>query len=309
MKKACFIVDDEFEGTRLDVFITEMMEDLSRSYIQKLIGEGHITVNKILEKNKYLVKEGDIIDAILPAAQRLSTKPENIPLEIVYEDKHLLVVNKPQDMVVHPGSGNDSGTLVNALLYHCKGNLSSINGVIRPGIVHRIDKDTSGLLVVAKDDLTHQGLASQLAEHSMLRSYEAVTTGRILEDRLKIDAPIGRHPQQRLKMAVNLNGKNAITHIRVIRRFDNHTHIEANLETGRTHQIRVHLAYINHPILGDERYGGFQKSFNTKGQVLHAKSLGFVHPISNNSLFFEAPLPTLFINVLHQLQEKSGSKC
>ena len=277
------------------------MEDLSRSYIQKLIGEGHITVNRILAKNKYLVKEGDVIDVTLPEAKLLSTKPENIPLEIIYEDKHLLVVNKPQDMVVHPGSGNDSGTLVNALLYHCKGNLSSINGVIRPGIVHRIDKDTSGLLVVAKDDITHQGLASQLAAHTMLRSYEAVTTGLIFDDRLKIDAPIGRHPQQRLKMAVNLNGKNAITHIRVIKRFDNHTYIEASLETGRTHQIRVHLAYINHPILGDERYGGFQKSFNTKGQVLHARSLGFVHPISKEALFFEAPLPDSFISVLQQL--------
>lgn len=306
MNKACFIVDDELDGTRLDVFLTEMMEDLSRSYIQKLIGEGHITVNRILEKNKYLVKEGDVVDITLPKAKLLSTTPEDIPLEIVYEDKHLLVVNKPQNMVVHPGSGNDSGTLVNALLYHCKGNLSSINGVIRPGIVHRIDKDTSGLLVVAKDDLTHQGLASQLAEHTMHRSYEAVTTGRIVDDRLKIDAPIGRHPQQRLKMAVNLNGKNAITHIRVIRRFDNHTHIEASLETGRTHQIRVHLAYISHPILGDDRYGGFQRSFNTKGQVLHARSLGFVHPISKESLFFEAPLPESFITVLQQLQEKSG---
>lgn len=301
-----FIVDEEMDGTRLDLFLAEMMDNISRSYIQKLIGEGQIIVNGKLSKNKYLVQKRDKIDVVLPEPKSLSTKPEEIPLDIVYEDKYLVVVNKPQDMVVHPGAGNESGTLVNALLYHCEGRLSSINGVIRPGIVHRIDKDTSGLLVVAKDDVTHNGLAKQLAEHTMLRSYEAIATGIINDDRLKIDAPIGRHPQQRLKMAVNLNGKHAVTHIQVLERFNNHTYIEAKLETGRTHQIRVHLAYINHPILGDERYGGHQNSFATKGQVLHAKSLGFIHPILGENLFFEANLPDSFISVLKQLKEKSG---
>lgn len=301
-----FIVDEEMDGNRLDVFLTEMMDSTSRSYIQKLIGEGNITVNGKLSKNKYLVQQEDKIDVILPEPKVLSTKPEKIPLDIIYEDKHLLVVNKPQDMVVHPAAGNESGTLVNALLYHCEGRLSSINGVIRPGIVHRIDKDTSGLLVVAKDDITHNGLAKQLAEHTMIRSYEAVAIGIIHDNRLKIDAPIGRHPQQRMKMAVNVNGKNAITHIRVLERFHNHSYIEAILETGRTHQIRVHLAYINHPILGDERYGGQQKIFSTKGQVLHAKSLGFVHPISGEALIFKASLPESFKSVLEQLNKKSG---
>jgi len=306
MTRERFFVDEEMEGNRLDVLLAELMDTTSRSYIQKLIGEGHITVNGKLSKNKYLVQQGDTIVVVLPQPEVLSTKPENIPLDIVYEDKHLLVVNKPQNMVVHPGSGNESGTLVNALLYHCESRLSSINGVIRPGIVHRIDKDTSGLLVVAKDDITHNGLAKQLAEHTMLRSYEAVTTGIILDAKLKIDAPIGRHPQQRMKMAVNLNGKNAVTHIRVLERFNNHTYVEATLETGRTHQIRVHLSYINHPILGDERYGGLQRSFNTKGQVLHAKSLGFVHPISGETLIFKASLPESFESVLQQLNKKSG---
>ncbi len=306
MTREWFIVDEEMDGNRLDIFLVEMMDATSRSYIQKLIREGNITVNGKVSKNNYQVQHEDKIVVILPEPKALLTKAEKIPLDIVYEDKHLLVVNKPQDMVVHPGSGNEFGTLVNALLYYCEGRLSSINGVIRPGIVHRIDKDTSGLLVVAKDDVTHNGLAKQLAEHTMIRSYEAVATGLIHDNRLKIDAPIGRHPQQRLKMAVNLNGKNAVTHIRVLEKFNNHTYIEATLETGRTHQIRVHLAYINHPILGDERYGGKQRSFSTKGQVLHAKSLGFVHPISGETLFFQASLPESFKSVLQQLNKKSG---
>ncbi len=306
MTRERFIVDEEMDGNRLDVFLAEMMDSTSRSYIQKLIGEGNITVNGKVSKNKYLVQQEDQIDVILPEPKVLSTKPEKIPLDIIYEDKHLLVVNKPQDMVVHPAAGNESGTLVNALLYHCEGRLSSINGVIRPGIVHRIDKDTSGLLVVAKDDITHNGLAKQLAEHTMIRSYEAVAIGIIHDNRLKVDAPIGRHPQQRMKMAVNVNGKEAITHIRVLERFTNHSYIEAILETGRTHQIRVHLAYIDHPILGDERYGGHQKNFCTKGQVLHAKSLGFVHPVSGETLIFKASLPESFESVLEQLDKKSG---
>jgi 23S rRNA pseudouridine1911/1915/1917 synthase len=296
------VVDEEMAGVRLDQYLAEMMDKQSRSYLQKLIRSEHVTVNGNASKNRYTVKEGDEVVVYLPPPRVLSTIPEAIPLDIVYEDDALLVVNKPQNMVVHPAAGNESGTLVNALMHHCQGSLSTINGVIRPGIVHRIDKDTSGLLVVAKNDLAHRGLAGQLADHSMLRSYEAVAVGVIKDNHIKIDAPIGRHPQQRLKMTVDPTGRAAVTHLTVIKRFRQYTYLEARLETGRTHQIRVHLAYIQHPVLGDDRYGGHQKKFNLSGQVLHAKTLGFIHPISGKDMFFEAPLPELFCHVLHLLE-------
>lgn len=302
MNSERYVVDEEYEGLRLDQYLSDMLENISRSYLQKLIKEERVLVNGSTSKNRYLVKDGDIIILDFPAPRVLSTTAEKIPLEIVFEDDALLVVNKPQNMVVHPGAGNENGTLVNALLYHCQAELSTINGVFRPGIVHRIDKDTSGLLVVAKNDAAHQGLAAQLADHSMQRVYEAVAIGRITDERIKIDAPIGRHPQQRFKMTVDARGRSAVTHIAVKERFLQHTYLEARLETGRTHQIRVHMSYIQHPILGDERYGGQQKKFNVAGQVLHAKTLGFIHPITKEKMFFEAPLPESFRRVLKILQ-------
>lgn len=302
MNSQCFLVDEEMEGTRLDVYLAEMMDAHSRSYLQKLIKDGHVSVNDKQQKVKYLVLEGDLVSVLVPEPIATVAKPENIPLDVVYEDAHLLVVNKPQNMVVHPAAGNETGTLVNALLHHSQGSLSSINGVIRPGIVHRIDKDTSGLLVVAKDDVTHRGLALQLADHSMKRCYVAIVMGIIPEDKITIDAPIGRHPHQRQNMAVRINGKSAVTHLRIITRFNRHTYLEATLETGRTHQIRVHLAYIKHPITGDSRYGGQQKQLNLNQQVLHAKCLGFVHPVTGENLFFESHLPTYFHDILQKLK-------
>jgi 23S rRNA pseudouridine1911/1915/1917 synthase len=305
MKTYTFHVDDEAEGIRLDQYLAEILEHCSRSYIQKLIKEEHISVNGRNRKNSYLVQNQDIINVALPEPKTLSAKAEAIPLEIVYEDDCLVVVNKPQGMVVHPAAGNESGTLVNALLYHCRGNLSSINGMIRPGIVHRIDKDTSGLLVVAKNDQTHRGLSAQLAAHSMLRLYEGIAVGVIKESRIRIEAPIGRHPQHRQKMAVTSDGRSAVTHLTVLERFHEHSHIEARLETGRTHQIRVHLAYIKHPLLGDDRYGGGSKKFNLNGQVLHAKSLGFIHPGNHQEMYFEAEPPDTFQKLLKILQGTS----
>lgn len=303
MNEIHFAVDEEFEGLRLDLYLAEMMDGKSRNYMQKLIAENLVTVNERYQKNRYLLQAGDMVTVNLPEPRILAVVPESIPLEIVYEDKSLLVVNKPQNMVVHPGAGNESGTLVNALMYHCRGQLSTINGIIRPGIVHRIDKDTSGLLVVAKNDQAHQGLAAQLSAHTMLRVYEGIAVGRIMEERIKVDAPIGRHPHQRQKMAVNPTGRHAVTHLKVRRIYQAHTLVEARLETGRTHQIRVHLAYIHHPILGDERYGGSQQQFKLNGQLLHAASLGFVHPISGEDLCFHAPAPAVFRQVLRVLEE------
>ncbi|AKL95551.1 pseudouridine synthase, RluA family [Clostridium aceticum] len=298
MDREIFFVSEEEEGVRLDLYISEQYEDLSRSYLQKLIKEELVKVNKKLEKSKYIVKEGDEVEVLVPPPRELDIKPQNIPIDIIYEDEDMVIVNKPQDMVVHPAVGNYENTLVNALLYHCEGKLSSINGVIRPGIVHRIDKDTSGLLMVAKNNVAHRKLAEQLKEHSITRRYHAIALGNIKESKATIDAPIGRHPTQRLKMAVVENGRNAVTHIQVLERFKGYTYIEAKLETGRTHQIRVHLSYIKHPLLGDEVYGGKSTKFNLAGQVLHAKVLGFIHPTKKEYMEFEAPLPPSFEKVL-----------
>ena len=250
-----FIVIEEEEGDRLDVYLSEQLGDMSRSYIQKLIKDKKVTVNDKIEKAKYLVKEDDKIVIQIPAPKLLEVIPQDIPINIVYEDKDVLIVNKPQDMVVHPAPGNYEGTLVNAILYHCKENLSSINGVIRPGIVHRIDKDTSGLLMIAKNNNAHNSLAEQLKEHSITREYQFICHGVVKEDKITVNKPIGRNPKDRLKMAVVKDGKNAITHFEVIKRYENFTHMKARLETGRTHQIRVHALSINHPLLGDEVYG------------------------------------------------------
>ena len=272
-----FIVIEEEEGDRLDVYLSEQLGDMSRSYIQKLIKDKKVTVNDKIEKAKYLVKEDDKIVIQIPAPKLLEVIPQDIPINIVYEDKDVLILNKPQDMVVHPAPGNYEGTLVNAILYHCKENLSSINGVIRPGIVHRIDKDTSGLLMIAKNNNAHNSLAE----------YQFICHGVVKEDKITVNKPIGRNPKDRLKMAVVKDGKNAITHFEVIKRYENFTHMKARLETGRTHQIRVHALSINHPLLGDEVYGPKNNKFKLKGQTLHAKKLGFINPKNKEYVEFD----------------------
>ena len=299
-------VEKEDAGTRLDAFISSSASELSRNYAVQLIEDGRVSVNGQAEASKkYKVKEGEKIEISLPPPQELDVKPENIPLEIVYEDEDLLVVNKPRGMVVHPSPGNYDGTLVNAIMYHCKGSLSSINGVVRPGIVHRIDKDTSGLLVIAKNNTAHESLAGQLKEHSCKRVYTALAYDNIKEDELTIDEPIGRDERNRLRRAVRgSNMKSAITHIKVERRYGNYTLVTARLETGRTHQIRVHMAYIKHPLVGDTTYGPKKQSLVNDGQLLHAGVLGFVHPRSGEYLEFEAPLPEYFTRVLDRLEAR-----
>ncbi len=289
--------DRESEGKRLDAFLASEFADMTRSYIKKLIDSGAVEFSGGKKaKSSAKLREGDIICVCVPEPEKLDITPEDIPLEIVYEDEHLLVVDKPKGMVVHPAPGNYSGTLVNAVLYHCRGRLSSINGVIRPGIVHRIDKDTSGLLVVAKSDEAHAGLAEQLESHSMRRAYRAVVYNNFKETEGTIDKNIGRDPKNRLKMAVTgeNSGKRAVTDYRVIERSGNFCFIECRLRTGRTHQIRVHMAYIGHPLLGDPVYGPKKGAFGIEGQVLHAFELGFVHPVTGEELFFNSPLPEYF---------------
>lgn len=298
-----FIVIEEEEGDRLDIYLSAQLGDMSRSYIQKLIKDKKVTVNGKIEKAKYLVKEDDKIVIQIPAPKLLEVIPQDIPIDIVYEDKDILIVNKPQDMVVHPAPGNYEGTLVNAILYHCKENLSSINGIIRPGIVHRIDKDTSGLLMIAKNNNAHNSLAEQLKDHSITREYQFICHGVVKEDKITVNKPIGRNPKDRLKMAIVKDGKNAITHFEVIKRYENFTHMKASLETGRTHQIRVHALSINHPLLGDEVYGPKNNKFNKlKGQTLHAKKLGFIHPTTKEYVEFDSELPKYFQEILNKLK-------
>ena len=286
-------------GQRVDRFISENVEDLTRSAVQSIIENGGVSVGgKVIKKN-YKLKVSDLVVVTIPEPVELDVTPEDIPLNVVFEDEHLLVVNKPKGMVVHPAAGNYTGTLVNALLSHCKGNLSGINGVIRPGIVHRIDKNTSGLLIVAKTNPAHLGLASQIKEHSFTRIYEAVVYGNIKDDFGVIDAPIGRHPTDRKKMCVTeKNSKNAITHYEVIERLNGFTHLRLRLETGRTHQIRVHMAYLGHPVAGDDVYGPKKCITKLCGQCLHAKVIGFIHPITGEELFFDSPLPDYFVSFL-----------
>ena len=302
MNQENLIVTEEEIDNRLDVYLAEQYEDLSRSYIQKLIKENCIKVNGKIEKAKYLVKLGDKIEINLPKVEEVRIEPENIPLDIVYEDDDVIVINKPQGMVVHPAPGNYSGTLVNAILYHCGDNLSDMNGIMRPGIVHRIDKDTSGLLVVAKNNVSHEILAKQFKEHTNTRKYHAIVIGNIKEDDAAVDAPIGRHPVDRLKRTVTSDGKHAVTHFKVLERFRDFTYIEARLETGRTHQIRVHLSYIGCPLVGDPLYGPKTSKFNLKGQVLHAKVLGFIHPTKKEYLEFTSDLPEYFNKLLRVLK-------
>lgn len=297
-----FLVGEEEEGDRLDVYLSEQLGDMSRSYIQKIIKDKKVEVNGKIEKAKYLVKEDDSIKIEIPAPKLLEVIPQNIPIDIVYEDDDVLIVNKPQDMVVHPAPGNYDNTLVNAILYHCKDKLSSINGVIRPGIVHRIDKDTSGLLMIAKNNNSHNSLAEQLKDHSITREYEFICHGVVKEDKITVDKPIGRNPKDRLKMAVVKDGKRAVTHFEVVERFENFTHMRARLETGRTHQIRVHALSINHPLLGDPIYGPKNTKLKLNGQTLHAKKLGFIHPRSKEYIEFNSELPEYFKDIIKKLK-------
>lgn len=290
----------EMQNGRLDKVCSEIFSDYSRSQIKQLLDDGNITVNGKTEKAKYKVKSGDVIRLEEPETKTLELRPENIPLDIVYEDDDVIVINKPQGMVVHPAPGHDEHTLVNALLYHCP--LSTINGTFRPGIVHRIDKDTSGLLMVAKNDKAHRSLAKQLKDKTNIREYVALVHGRIAEDEGTINAPIGRSLKDRKKQAVVKDGRNAVTHFEVLKRYRDYTFVKCILETGRTHQIRVHMKYIGHPLVGDPLYGP-KKTIKGNGQFLHAGKLGFVHPTTGKLLIFEAPLPKTFQECLEKLDK------
>lgn len=289
------IVGELDHQKRVDVYLSEQVEALSRNGAQLLCAAGQVEKNGILCNKKDKVSVGDLLIYRLSDPVKLDAFPQNIPLEIVYEDPHLLVVNKPQGMVVHPAAGNPDGTLVNAVLFYCEGQLSSINGVIRPGIVHRIDKDTSGLLVIAKDDVTHEGLAAQFAVHSIQRIYLAVVHGNLKADSGTIDRPLGRHPTDRKKMCItDKNSRHAVTHYTVLERYQGFTLVQLQLETGRTHQIRVHLASLGHPVAGDAVYGPAKGVKGLQGQCLHAKTLGFVHPITEQWMQFDSELPPYF---------------
>lgn len=297
-----FQITEEFEGERIDKCMSMLIDSLSRSFIQKLIKDGEVFVDNIPIKASYKVKVDDEIRFKLPKSVEPDIVAENIPLDILYEDSDVIVVNKPKGMVVHPAAGHYSGTLVNALMYHCGNELSGINGVMRPGIVHRIDRDTTGSLVICKNDKAHNFLAEQLKEHSVNRRYRAICHGVLKEDEGLIHTTIGRHPNDRKKMAVNVkNGKDAITHYKVLKRFDKYTYIECVLETGRTHQIRVHMASIGYPLLGDEVYCDRKSPFKLTGQTLHAQILGFVHPTTKEYIEIEAPLPEYFKHLLEIL--------
>ncbi len=291
---------------RLDRFLSLRQENLTRSAAEKLIEGGRVLLNGKPASKSAKVQPGDRVAYFLPEPVKLDVAPEDIPLDIVYEDGDLLVVNKPKGMVVHPAAGNYSGTLVNALLFHCGESLSGINGVIRPGIVHRIDKDTSGLLIVAKNDKAHQKLAGQIKEHSFTREYEAVVHGNIREEEGVVDAPIGRHPADRKKMAVTeRNSRNAVTHFSVLGRYPGFTHLRLRLETGRTHQIRVHMAYLGHPVAGDPVYGPKKPEPGLQGQCLHARVIGFIHPSTGEYMEFDSGLPPYFTAFLEKLRRRS----
>lgn len=302
MKEIRIEVTDEQDEERIDKVITDETENLSRSFIQKYIKEGLCLVNGKAVKANYRVRTEDVITFQIPDAIEPDIVAQDIPLTILYEDDQLLIVNKPKDMVVHPSAGHFTGTLVNAVLFHCKGQLSGINGVLRPGIVHRIDKDTTGSLIICKTDLAHQSIAAQLKEHSINRRYRAIVHGVIQQEEGKVEAPIGRDERDRLKMAVNpRNGKEAVTHYKVLKRFQEYTYIECVLETGRTHQIRVHMASIGHPLLGDSVYGRKKEKWNLQGQTLHAMMIGFIHPVTGEYMEYCAPLPTYFEHLLEIL--------
>ena len=296
-------VDEASASLRIDKLLSEKMENITRSGAQKLIDDGNVRVNFIVVSKNYKVKAGDRIVVTVPEPKTLEAKPEDIPLDVRYEDSDLLVVNKPKGMVVHPAAGNFDGTLVNALLYHCKGSLSGIGGVVRPGIVHRIDKDTSGLLIVAKNDMAHVSLADQIKAHSFTRQYQSVVYGRFKTEEGTVDAPIGRHPVDRKKMSVTTkNSKNAVTHYKVIDEYKDFTHLALKLETGRTHQIRVHMSYIGHPVAGDPVYGPKKVIEYLQGQCLHAGLIGFRHPRTREYIEIESELPSYFTDFLRRIK-------
>lgn len=306
MKTEFYEITEEQEGERLDKFLSLIYPDTSRSFFQKLIKDGDVLVNDKVEKASYHVCMEDLVTIHFPDAAETAIEPENIPLDVLYEDNDILIVNKPKGMVVHPSAGHYSGTLVNAIMYHCKDSLSGINGEIRPGIVHRIDMDTTGSLIVCKNDFSHVAIAEQIKVHSVNRIYEGIVLGNVKEDEGTIEGAIGRHPIDRKKMAINeKNGKPAITHYKVLERFGNYTYMQFKLETGRTHQIRVHMSSIGHPLLGDSLYASGKSAFkNLCGQTLHAKTIGFIHPGTNAYVEFEAPLPEYFENLLSVLKNK-----
>lgn len=296
-------VTKEYEGTRIDKYLSEVLKDYSRSFIQRIVRINGIVVNEKSVKSNYRVQDGDLLKISLPDLVEPEILPENIPLDILYEDNDVIVVNKPKGMVVHPAAGHYSGTLVNALLYHCKGNLSGINGVMRPGIVHRIDMNTTGVLVACKNDFSHNELSKQLEIHSIVRKYNAIVWNSFKVSDGTIDAPIGRNPVDRKKMTIDhKNGKRAITHYHVLENFGQYAYIECQLETGRTHQIRVHMHSIGHPLLGDDVYGNIKSPFKLEGQTLHARVLGFIHPRTNQYMEFEAKLPKYFEHLLSILK-------
>ena len=304
MKTLSILVECGDEGARIDRYLAGQIPSLSRSYIQKIISEGGVLVSGMPVKASFRLREGDEVSLTVPPDQEPEIRPENIPLDILYEDNQVLVVNKPKNMVVHPSAGHMEHTLVNALLYHCRGSLSGINGVLRPGIVHRIDKDTTGALVVCKTDEAHRFLAEQLAAHRMIREYRAIVIGRLPEEEMTITGNIGRDPRDRKKMAVvpETDGKPAVTHVRVLRWLNGYTYISCRLETGRTHQIRVHLANRGFPLLGDTVYGSSRQPVaHLEGQTLHAMTLGFVHPVTGEQILCEAPLPEYFQKLLRIL--------
>ena len=302
-----FEVTYEYENERLDKFLAAIFPERSRTYFSKLIKEGHVTMDQKVLKANYRLHTDDLITVETPPAEQVAILPENIPLDILYDDDALLVVNKPKGMVVHPSAGHYSGTLVNAVMYHCRDELSGINGVIRPGIVHRIDKDTTGSLIVCKTDAAHLHIAEQIKNHSCNRRYRGIVIGNLAEDTGTVTGAIGRDPKDRKKMAINeKNGKPAVTHYQVLERFGNYTYMEFALETGRTHQIRVHMASIGHPLLGDEVYGGRHVSgkWHLQGQTLHAMHLGFIHPVTGEFLEINAELPEYFEKILAELRRK-----
>lgn len=303
MNEVIFDIIPEMEDERIDKCIANYMDSLSRSYIQKIIKDGNVFVNDASVKANYKVKVDDKIRFVIPDNVEPDIPAQDIPLDILYEDEDLLIINKPKDMVVHPAPGHYEGTIVNAVMYHCKDALSGINGVLRPGIVHRIDKDTTGSLIICKRDEAHNCIAAQLKEHSINRRYRAIVWGHVKQDEGVIDAPIGRHPIDRKKMAINeKNGKRAVTHYTVLERFDKFTYIECRLETGRTHQIRVHMTSIGHPLLGDEVYSNAKSPYKVSGQTLHAMTIGFNHPTTKEYMEFEAPLPEYFEDILRKLR-------
>ncbi|MDE6875366.1 MAG: RluA family pseudouridine synthase [Lachnospiraceae bacterium] len=299
-------VTEQNNGWRIDKLLSQQREELSRSYIQKLIGEGRVLVGGQTVKAGFKVSPGMDIRIFLPEPEELTAQPENIPLDILYEDEDVILVNKGKNMVVHPAAGHAGGTLVNALLYHCKGQLSAINGVLRPGIVHRIDRNTTGVIVACKNDKAHQSLSEQLKVHSIIRKYNAIVYGAFDEEAGRIEGAVGRHPVDRKKMAVNeKNGKPAVTNYTVLENFGRlYAHVECCLETGRTHQIRVHMSHIHHPLLGDDLYGPAKNPFHLEGQALHARVLGFIHPSSGKYMEFTAPLPEYFTALADKLRKR-----